>query len=216
MQQPSAQIYFYESLRKYLENSFTVRSLGQFAHGRQFVVVVDTARSRIESASVEVAFRKRGSFEESFDELADPSRALLSSASWTVCPIGQIEKVDRITPKRIGKQLFGIHEKTLKPSLFHLATVLFTLEGHDEGYQTDEETTPIPFGVNYIVQVHVTGENLAVLPRARFLVRLNAWDNIDVRPFNFLDLLSVSYAEWERSDSKLASLFRRIRSRSHP
>lgn len=216
MQQPTAQIFFYKSLRKYLENNFTVRSRNRIVRGRQFVVVVDTARSRIESASVEVAFRERGTSEESFDELIDPSRALLSSASWGRCSITEDKRVDRITPKRIGETLFGRHEETLKPSLFHLATVFFTLEGHNVGYQTDEETSPIPFGVNYVLQVHVTGENLAVLPMARFMVRLNEWDKIDIRPFSFLDLLTVSYEEWKRSDSRWASFFRRIRSLSHP
>jgi len=148
--------------------------------------------------------------------LVQPTRPLLSPASWTVCPIDRTERLGRITPRRIGRKFFSIHEDTLKPSLFHLATVFFTIEGHDVGYQTDEVTTPIPFGVNYVLQVHVAGENLAVLPTARFLVKLNAWDRIDVRPFDFLNLLAVAYDEWKNSDSRWVKLFRRIKSYLDP
>jgi hypothetical protein len=216
VQQPGADIYFDEDVEVFLKKDFTIQSHRQLTHGRQFVIGVNVTRSRIRNASVDVAFKERGDFGKSLDELRYRSAALISEVSWRACSTDKTVTFNRVSPKLIRKKLFDTHVDTLKPSMFHLATVFFTLEGQDTGYETDKDTSPVAFGVNYIIQVGVTGENLAIAPFVRHMVTLNAWNDIDVRPFNLFNLLRAAYLDWERSDSKWASLFRRIRSRSHP
>ncbi|MGA8857040.1 MAG: hypothetical protein WB643_07720 [Candidatus Bathyarchaeia archaeon] len=191
MQAPSANILFGKFSKSLLNEdrlAFRNDSGTISIPARQLVVDIDTSRNRIESAGVEVSFERIKSFKDAVKVLFSSERVKVFSAAWGSRE-GEEVLGEPIIPKLIAREFYNEHEKTLKPSLGHPATILFMLRGYQTAFLTDPETTPVQLGRVYVMNVMLSGENLSISPRIMRLVDLQDWNHVDVNRFSLFNIV---------------------------
>jgi hypothetical protein len=77
-----------------------------------------------------------------------------------------------------SKQIWQTREINIKPFKSALVDILFTVEGREQAYLTDDDATPLPVGREYKAWLTVYGSNIHRPNFTRVHIQLRAWNEI--------------------------------------
>jgi len=94
------------------------------------------------------------------------------------------QRIDYFQEQHVARAVHGIlsvgHVQMLKAGLGYYATLLFTIEGHNNAYLTTESLYELPLGKTYRFVTGLLGEGLSFPAKEGIYIELNNWNDIYV------------------------------------